>query len=50
MTAPQLLVHGKKDMVGADPSETTGHDIGKMVAAIAKGEHVHAHSLKTERW
>jgi (2R)-sulfolactate sulfo-lyase subunit alpha len=27
-----------------------GHDIGKAVAAIAKGEHVHVHNLKTKRW
>ena len=27
-----------------------GQDIGKAVAAIAKGEHVHVHNLKTKRW
>jgi len=27
-----------------------GHDIGKAVAAIKKGEHVHVHNLKTKRW
>jgi len=27
-----------------------GHDIGKAVAAIGKGEHVHVHNLKTKRW
>ena len=27
-----------------------GHDIGKAVANIAKGEHVHVHNLKTKRW
>ena len=27
-----------------------GHDIGKAVADIAKGEHVHVHNLKTKRW
>lgn len=27
-----------------------GHDIGKTVADIAKGEHVHVHNLKTKRW
>ncbi len=26
------------------------HDIGKAVAAIAKGNHVHVHNLKTKRW
>jgi (2R)-sulfolactate sulfo-lyase subunit alpha len=27
-----------------------GQDIGKAVADIAKGEHVHVHNLKTKRW
>ena len=27
-----------------------GHDIGKAVANIKKGEHVHVHNLKTKRW
>jgi (2R)-sulfolactate sulfo-lyase subunit alpha len=27
-----------------------GHDIGRAVADIAKGEHVHVHNLKTKRW
>ena len=27
-----------------------GHDIGKCVAAINKGGHVHTHNLKTRRW
>ena len=95
MTAPQLLVHDKKDSVGvvvveglkagtdmlcvvtADNSQfhltakmevpighkialvdikagdtvwKYGHDIGKAVANIAKGRHVHVHNLKTKRW
>ncbi|MCP4338759.1 MAG: flagellar biosynthesis protein FlgA, partial [Desulfobulbaceae bacterium] len=25
-------------------------DIGKVVAAIKKGEHVHVHNVKTKRW
>jgi (2R)-sulfolactate sulfo-lyase subunit alpha len=95
MSAPQLLVHEKKDTVGvvvvedlkagtdmtavitADnssfkiPSKMDvpighkvalvdikkgdtvwkyGHDIGKAVADIKKGEHVHTHNLKTKRW
>ena len=95
MTAPQLLVHDKKDSVGvvvveglkagtdmlvvvtADNSQfhltakmdvpighkialadiksgdtvwKYGQDIGKAVANIAKGEHVHVHNLKTKRW
>ena len=27
-----------------------GQDIGKTVADIRKGEHVHVHNLKTKRW
>lgn len=27
-----------------------GQDIGKAVAPIRKGEHVHIHNLKTRRW
>ena len=27
-----------------------GHDIGKAVANIKRGEHVHVHNLKTKRW
>jgi (2R)-sulfolactate sulfo-lyase subunit alpha len=27
-----------------------GHDIGKAVASIKQGEHVHVHNLKTKRW
>jgi len=95
MSAPQYLVHEKKDTVGvvvveglkagtdmlgvvtADDSPVNlkakmdipighkvalvdikngdtvwkyGQDIGKAVADIAKGEHVHVHNLKTKRW
>ncbi len=27
-----------------------GHDIGRVVADIKVGEHVHIHNLKTRRW
>lgn len=27
-----------------------GVDIGKIVAPIKRGEHVHVHNLKTKRW
>ena len=27
-----------------------GQDIGKVVAAIKQGDHVHVHNLKTKRW
>lgn len=35
------------------PGETVikyGEDIGKVVAEIRAGEHVHVHNLKTKRW
>lgn len=94
-TAPQLIVHSKKDNVGvvvvedlkagtemlcvvmegdtsfrltvkADvpighkvalvdlkPGDTAikyAEDIGKLVAPVEKGGHVHVHNLKTKRW
>lgn len=27
-----------------------GNDVGRAVAAIAKGNHVHVHNMKTKRW
>ena len=27
-----------------------GEDIGRIVASVTKGEHVHTHNLKTKRW
>ena len=27
-----------------------GHDIGKVVASIKKGDHVHVHNVKTKKW
>ncbi len=27
-----------------------GHDIGRVIANIKTGEHVHIHNLKTRRW
>ncbi len=27
-----------------------GEDIGKVIAPIKKGQHVHTHNLKTKRW
>ena len=30
--------------------EKSGHDIGKVVKSIKKGEHVHVHNVKTKKW
>lgn len=34
----------------ADSVIKYGHDIGKVVADIETGQHVHIHNLKTRRW
>lgn len=39
-----------KDFTAGDTVIKYGHDIGKVVAGIRKGEHVHVHNLKTKRW
>jgi (2R)-sulfolactate sulfo-lyase subunit alpha len=39
-----------RDFKVGDTVTKYGHDIGKVVAAIKTGEHVHVHNLKTKRW
>lgn len=39
-----------KDFKAGDTVVKYGEDIGKVVAAIRKGDHVHVHNLKTKRW
>jgi (2R)-sulfolactate sulfo-lyase subunit alpha len=39
-----------KDLAVGDTVVKYGEDIGKVVAPIGKGEHVHTHNLKTKRW
>ena len=39
-----------KDLSAGDTAIKYGEDIGKIVGAIGKGEHVHTHNLKTKRW
>jgi (2R)-sulfolactate sulfo-lyase subunit alpha len=39
-----------KDLAVGDTVIKYGQDIGKVVAPIRKGEHVHTHNLKTKRW
>ncbi len=39
-----------KDLSAGDTAIKYGEDIGKIVNAIGKGEHVHTHNLKTKRW
>ena len=39
-----------KDLKSGDTAVKYGEDIGKMVADVGKGGHVHTHNLKTKRW
>ncbi len=39
-----------KDMKVGDSVIKYGNDIGKVVADIKTGDHVHTHNLKTKRW
>ena len=38
------------DIAEGDTVLKYGHDIGRAVAAIGKGHHVHVHNTKTKRW
>ena len=39
-----------KDMSVGDTVLKYGHDIGKVVKEIKKGDHVHVHNIKTKKW
>ena len=39
-----------RDFKAQDTVIKYGTDIGKAVAAIKKGEHLHVHNVKTKRW
>ena len=39
-----------KDFKVGDTVMKYGCDIGKVVASIKNGEHVHVHNVKTKRW
>ena len=39
-----------KDLEVGDTVIKYGEDIGKVVAPIRAGEHVHVHNLKTKKW
>jgi (2R)-sulfolactate sulfo-lyase subunit alpha len=39
-----------KDLAVGDTVIKYGQDIGRIVAPVARGEHVHTHNLKTKRW
>jgi (2R)-sulfolactate sulfo-lyase subunit alpha len=39
-----------RDLAVGDTVIKYGQDIGRVVAPIRKGDHVHTHNLKTKRW
>jgi (2R)-sulfolactate sulfo-lyase subunit alpha len=39
-----------RDIKSGDTVLKYGHDVGRAVADIGKGRHVHVHNLKTKRW
>ena len=39
-----------KDLEVGDTVIKYGQDIGRVVAPVKKGQHVHVHNLKTKRW
>jgi (2R)-sulfolactate sulfo-lyase subunit alpha len=39
-----------RDLEAGDTVIKYGHDIGRIVADVGQGEHVHVHNLKTKRW
>ena len=39
-----------KDLVEGETVIKYGHDIGKIVATVNAGDHVHVHNMKTKRW
>ena len=39
-----------RPLADGDTAIKYGVDIGRVVAPIAAGEHVHVHNLKTKRW
>jgi (2R)-sulfolactate sulfo-lyase subunit alpha len=39
-----------RDLAPGDTVIKYGQDIGRIVAPVRQGEHVHVHNLKTKRW
>lgn len=54
LTAKQDVPIGHKvalaNLANGDTAIKYGTDIGKIIAAVSVGEHVHTHNLKTKRW
>ena len=39
-----------KDIKAGDTIWKYGEDVGKAIADVAAGEHLHVHNMKTKRW
>ena len=39
-----------RDLKAGDTAVKYGEDVGKIVADVRMGEHVHTHNMKTKRW
>ena len=39
-----------QDLREGDTILKYGHDIGKVIKSIKKGDHVHVHNVKTKKW
>ena len=39
-----------QDLKAGDTVIKYGQDVGRIVADVRRGEHVHVHNLKTKRW
>ena len=39
-----------KDLAEGETVLKYGHDIGRIVAPVRAGDHVHVHNMKTKRW
>lgn len=54
LTALDAVPLGHKIAIGdiktGDTVVKYGHDVGRAVASVDKGRHVHVHNLKTKRW
>jgi (2R)-sulfolactate sulfo-lyase subunit alpha len=54
LTASEAMPFGHKiclrDLKVGETVVKYGEDIGKVVADIRAGQHVHVHNLKTKRW
>ena len=49
----EILLGHKIAMIDLKEGDTIlkyGHDIGRVVKNINKGEHVHVHNVKTKKW